>query len=63
MNDVRNRLDQDLKTAVSRLARLSGAGAIEELPWTIRDSCPCADEVDRIQAQREPGSAWSRANS
>jgi RNA polymerase-binding transcription factor DksA len=50
VNDVRNQLDQDLKTAVARLGHLSGAGAIEELPWTIRDSGPCADEVDRIQA-------------
>jgi RNA polymerase-binding transcription factor DksA len=50
MNDVRNQLDQDLKTAVARLGHLSGAGAIEELPWTSRDSGPCADEVDGIQA-------------
>ena len=38
MDDVRNRLDQDLKTAISRLGHLSGAAAIEERPWTIRDS-------------------------
>ena len=59
MDDVRNRLDQDLKTAVSRLRHLGGAAAIEELPWTIRDSCPCADEVDGIQANesREVGLA------
>jgi RNA polymerase-binding transcription factor DksA len=59
MDDVRNRLDQDLKTAVSRLGHLVGAAAIEELPWTIRDSHPCADEVDGIQANenREVGLA------
>lgn len=59
MDDVRNRLDQDLKTAVSRLRHLGGAAAIEELPWTIRDSCPFADEVDGIQANesREVGLA------
>jgi len=59
MDDVRNRLDQDLKTAVSRLRRLGGAAAIEERPWTIRDSCPFADEVDGIQANesREVGLA------
>jgi hypothetical protein len=28
MDDVRNRLDQDLKTAISRLGHLSGAAAI-----------------------------------
>jgi len=59
MDDVRNRLDQDLKTAVSRLRHLGGAAAIEELPWTIRDRCPLADEVDGIQANesREVGLA------
>ena len=50
MDDVRNRLDQDLRTAVSRLGHLRGAAAIEERPWTIRDSGPSADEVDRLQA-------------
>ena len=59
MDDVRNRLDQDLKTAVSRLGHLRGAAAIEERPWTIRDSGPSADEVDRLQANesREVGLA------
>jgi DnaK suppressor protein len=59
MDDVRNRLDQDLKTAVSRLRYLGGAAAIEELPWTIRDLCPPLDEVDGIQANesREVGLA------
>jgi RNA polymerase-binding transcription factor DksA len=59
MDDVRNRLDQDLKTAVSRLGHLGGAAALEARPWTIRDSCPCADEVDAIQANesREVGLA------
>jgi len=58
MDDVRTRLDQDLKTAVSRLRHLGGAAAIEALPWTIRDS-PFADEVDGIQANesREVGLA------
>ena len=59
MDDVRNRLDQDLKTAVSRLGHLRGAAAIEERPWTIRDSGASADEVDRLQANesREVGLA------
>ena len=63
MDDVRNRLDQDLKTAVSRLGHLRGAAAIEERPWTIRDSGPSADEVDRLQANENGRSAWPRANS
>jgi len=40
MDDVRNRLRQDLKTAVSRLGHLCGAAVIEERPWTIRDGTP-----------------------
>jgi RNA polymerase-binding transcription factor DksA len=59
MDDVRNRLDQDLKTAVSRLRHLGGAAAIEELPWTIRDSCPFADEVDGIQANESREVGWA----
>ncbi len=59
MGDVRNRLDQDLKAAVRRLRYLDGAAAIEELPWTIRDSGPFADEIDGIQVHesREVGLA------
>lgn len=59
MDDVRNRLDQDLEAAVSRLRHLDGAAASEALPWTIRDSCPFADEVDGIPANesREVGLA------
>jgi RNA polymerase-binding transcription factor DksA len=59
MDDVRNGLDQDLKTAVSRLGHLRGPAAMEERPWTIRDSGPSADEVDGLQANesREVGLA------
>jgi DnaK suppressor protein len=59
MNDVRTRLDQDLKVAVSRLRQLGGAAAVEERPWTILNSRPFADEVDGMQASesREIGFA------
>lgn len=50
MDDLRNRLDQDLNMAVSRLRHPGEAAAIAERPWTIRDSCPFPDEVDGIQA-------------
>jgi DnaK suppressor protein len=50
MDAVRTRLDQDLKTAVSRLRQLGAAVAVEELPWTIGDTGAFADEVDGIQA-------------
>jgi RNA polymerase-binding transcription factor DksA len=59
MYDVRIRVDQDLKAAVSRLRQLGGAAAVEERPGTIGDTCPFADEVDGIQASesREIGFA------
>jgi RNA polymerase-binding transcription factor DksA len=57
--DVRNRLDQDLRMAVSRLRHLGGAAATEELRWSLRDSRPFADEVDGMQVNesREVGLA------
>jgi hypothetical protein len=50
MYDVRTRLDQDLKAAVSRLRQLGGAAQAEERSGTIGDTCSFADEVDWIQA-------------
>jgi RNA polymerase-binding transcription factor len=59
MDDVRTRLDQDLKAAVSRLRHLGGAVAVKERPGTIGDVCPFADEIDGIQVNetREIGFA------
>ena len=59
MNDVRTRLDQDLKVAVSRLRQLGGAASVEERPGTIGNSSLFADEVDGMQASesREIGFA------
>src|SRR5438094_9901897 len=59
MYDVRTRLDQDLKAAVSRLRQLGGAAQAEERSGTIGDTCPFADEVDWIQVseRRELGFA------
>jgi RNA polymerase-binding transcription factor len=56
MYDVRTRLDQDLKAAVSRLRQLGGAAQAAERSGT---TCPFADEVDWIQASesREIGFA------
>jgi RNA polymerase-binding transcription factor DksA len=58
IDNVRTRLDQDLKAAVSRLRQLGGA-AVEERPGPIGDTRPFADEVDGIQASesREIGFA------
>src|SRR4029453_12660350 len=38
---------------------LCGAAAIEERPWTIRDSGPSADEVDRLQANESREVGWA----
>ena len=46
MYDVRTRLDQDLKAAVSRLRQLGSAAQAEERSGTIGDTCPFGDEVD-----------------
>jgi RNA polymerase-binding transcription factor DksA len=59
MDDVRNRIDQVLQMAVSRLRHSGGVAPSEALPRTIVDSCHFADEVDGIQANenREVGLA------
>jgi DnaK suppressor protein len=59
MDDIRERLDRDLKTAVSRLRHPGGAAVIAELSWTTRVGGTFADEVDGIQANesREVGLA------
>ena len=56
---IRERLEQELQTAVSRLRPLDGAVAVEELPGAIGTTCHFADEVDQIQASesREIGFA------
>ena len=50
METIRERLEEDLRTAVSRLRQMGGAVAVEELPGPIGDNSPFADEVDEIQA-------------
>ena len=59
METIRERLEEDLKTAVTRLRQMGGAVAVEELPGAIGDNSPFADEVDEIQAneRREIGFA------
>ena len=59
MDAIRKRLENDLKTAVSRLRQMDGAEMIEEFPGAPGDNSPFADEVDEIQAneRREIGFA------
>ena len=59
METIRERLEEDLRTAVGRLRHMGGAVAVEEVPGAIGDNSPFADEVDEIQAneRREIGFA------
>ena len=59
MKGIRERLEDELRGAVSRLRRMDGAVALEEMPGVIGDNSPFADEVDVIQANdgREIGFA------
>lgn len=47
---IRNRIEHDLRTAVFRLRRLGGAGALKELIGTIGDGTASVEEGDAIQA-------------
>jgi RNA polymerase-binding transcription factor DksA len=49
METIRERLEEDLRTAVGRLRMIGGAVAVEELAGAIGDNSPYADEVDEIQ--------------
>jgi RNA polymerase-binding transcription factor DksA len=57
--NIRERLEADLRVAMSRLRQMGGAVAVEELPGAIGNNTPFADEVDEIQANesREIGFA------
>src|SRR6266581_1751327 len=50
METIRERLEEDLRTAVGRLRQMGGAVAVEEVPGAIGANSPFADEVDEIQA-------------
>jgi len=59
MKMIRDRLEEELNGAVSRLRRMEGPVALEDIPGVIGDNSPFADEVDVIQANegREIGFA------
>lgn len=58
MEEIRRKLEQELREAVGRLRQING-GMSEELLAVIGDNSPHADEVDEIQANesRELGFA------
>jgi DnaK suppressor protein len=59
METIRERLEENLRTAVGRLRMMGGAAAVEQLAGAIGDNSPYADEVDEIQEneRREIGFA------
>jgi RNA polymerase-binding transcription factor DksA len=59
METIRERLEEDLRTAVGRLRMIGGAVAVEEPAGVIGDNSPYADEVDEIleNERREIGFA------
>src|SRR5438128_11508620 len=59
METIRERLEEDLRTAVGRLRMIGGAVAGEELAGAIGGNSPYADEGDEIQEneRREIGFA------
>lgn len=59
MKGIRERLEQDLKVAVSRLRQLGDVVALDDQPGAMGDNSPFSDEVDEIQEveRREIGFA------
>ena len=57
--DIRQRLEQELRTAAARLRHMAGGAALEELLGPTGEHWSYADEVDEIQAneRREIGFA------
>src|SRR2546426_7664635 len=58
MDEIRMKLEKELREAIGRLRQMGG-GTADELPGAIGDNSPFADEVDEIQANesREIGFA------
>ena len=59
MKGMQERIEKELTGAVTRLRRIDGSVALDEMPGVIGDNSPFADEVDEIQANegREIGFA------
>jgi RNA polymerase-binding transcription factor DksA len=54
METIRERLEENLRTAVGRLRMMGGAAAVEQLAGAIGDNSPYADEVRRDPGERAP---------
>lgn len=49
MDEIRQRLEAELHSAVDRIRRMGGAVVFEDYPGAIGDHGPMADEVDAVQ--------------
>ena len=59
MDEIKLKLESELRQAVGRLRQVGGTVAVEELAGAVGDNSPYADEVDEIQEneRREIGFA------
>ena len=53
MDEVRERLERELRRTVQRLRQLGGGTLVEEMPGVIGDNSPFADEIEKIQVSRD----------
>ena len=53
MDDMRERLERELRGTVERLRQLGGALLLEEAPGVIGYNSPLPDEIEEIQVSRE----------
>jgi DnaK suppressor protein len=53
MDEVRGRIEQELRSVMDRLRQLGGAVVIEDLPGPVGDNNPLADPADKTQLREE----------
>lgn len=53
MDEVRDRIEQELRRVMDRLRQLGGAVIIKEFPGALADTGPCPDPWDAVQALAE----------
>ena len=53
MDEVRERLELELRRTVQRLRQFGGGTLVEEMPGVIGDNSPFADQVEEIQVSRD----------
>ena len=53
MDEVRGRIEQELRRVMDRLRQLGGAVVIEDLPGPVGNNNPFADLADKVQVSAE----------